>query len=44
MARKEASAEEKSVVNDHLSHLHIKFSVNVKDRQELTFLNYYWAF
>ena len=34
MACKETSADEKSVVNDHLSHLHIKFSVNVKDPHE----------
>ena len=34
MAYKEVSAEENSVVNDHCRHLPLKFSVNVKDRQD----------
>ena len=34
MAYKAVSAEENSVVNDHCSHLTVKFSVNVKDRQD----------
>ena len=34
MADKEVSSEENSVVNDHCSHIPLKISVNVKDRQE----------
>ena len=34
MAYKAVSAEENSVVNDHCSHLTLKFSVNVQDRQD----------
>ena len=33
-ACREVSADENSVVNDHCSHLQLKFSVNVKDRQD----------
>ena len=33
-AYKEVSEEENSVVNDHCGHLPLKFSVNVKDRQD----------
>ena len=34
MTYKEVSAEENSVVNDHCSHLLLKFVVNVKDRKD----------
>ena len=34
MAYKEVSADENSAVNNHCSHLPLKFSVNVKDRQD----------
>ena len=33
-ANKETTAEENSIVDDHCSHLPVKFSVNVKDRQD----------